>query len=115
VDGKKMAKVTITALGGGGGGIGANVVRWREQVGLPKPNEADLSKELKMLSIAGKDAPFVDFDNPSSPKADNRIVGLILPLDDATWFIKMIGPSELVGREKANFESFVQSFKLGAR
>jgi hypothetical protein len=46
--------------------------------------------------------------NPNSPQPNNRILGVIV---DSTWFIKMSGPDALVGAQKANFESFVKSFK----
>ncbi len=44
-----------------------------------------------------------------------RIVGMILLRPDATWFLKMTGPSEQVAREKANFETFAKSLRLGER
>jgi hypothetical protein len=111
-DGNKKARVTISVLGGQAGGVAANAARWRQQIGLPA---ADPLQGARTLTVAGKEATFVDLDNPGSAKADNRILGVILPVDGATLFFKMTGPSDLVGREKANFETFAKSFKIEAR
>jgi hypothetical protein len=114
VDGKKRAEVTLTPLGAGGGGVVANVKRWREQqLGLPPATEADMMKDVASIRAAGKDAPYVDLANPKSPLPNNRILAVIIPQGGTTWFVKMTGSDELVGRQKANFEAFVRSFKLG--
>ena len=34
------------------------------------------------------------------------------PEEQKTWFFKMTGPVDLVGRQKQNFEAFLKSFQL---
>lgn len=114
-EGGKKASVTLTPLGGGAGGWMQNVERWRGQVKLPKLSEAELARQVSDLEVAGVPAKYVDIDNPEAPVADNRILGVILPLPDSTWFFKMMGPSEVVGRHKGEFEALVKSVKLGAK
>lgn len=106
-DGGKPASVTITSLGGGAGGLEANVNRWRGQIGLPPLPEAEVRKLVAPLVVAGKENSYVDLAGSTS-----RILAVIVPRDDATWFIKMTGPPELVGKEKKHFEDFAQSVRF---
>jgi hypothetical protein len=41
-----------------------------------------------------------------------RILGVIVPRGDHSWFVKMRGAASAVAREKSNFEAFVRSLKL---
>ena len=70
-----------------------------------------MTKEVATWDIAGAQARYIDANNPGA----NCILGVILPLGEQTWFFKMTGPSEVVGRHKAEFESYVKSLKLGAK
>lgn len=109
-EGPARARVTITALQGNGGGVLFNLKRWRQdpgQAALPPIADADILKQAQTLPIAGVQATYADYSGK-----DVRILGVILPLREKTWFIKMIGPPDLVGRQKASFEAFVQSFRL---
>jgi hypothetical protein len=106
-EGGKTANVTVSSLGGGAGGLEANVNRWRGQVGLPPLSEADVRKLVTAIPVAGKECSYVDLAGATS-----RILAVLVPRDDATWFIKMTGPPELVGKEKKNFEAFAQSVRF---
>jgi hypothetical protein len=110
-DDRNRAEITITSLSGKAGGVIGNIVRWREQVGLPATSEAEIRRQIKVLPTAGVEANYVDLASPPGKK-DARILGAIVPLEQNTWFIKMTGPTDLVGREKANFEAFVKSLQL---
>jgi hypothetical protein len=106
-DGGKTATVTITSLGGGAGGLEANINRWREQVGLPRLADEEVRKLVTPIPVAGKECSYVDLAGATS-----RILAVIVMRDDATWFIKMTGPPELVGKQKKNFEAFAQSVRF---
>lgn len=103
--------ITLTPLGGGGGGILANVKRWRDQVGLPAVPEAELENSLQKVKVAGlgNDVAVVDVGNPNKNK---RIVGAIFTHDETMWFVKMSGTFDSVGQAKADFDGFVQSMRL---
>jgi len=53
-----------------------------------------------------------------SPHADStgpqRMLGAILPHGQWMWFFKLVGPPELVGRQKENFEQFIRSITFAA-
>jgi hypothetical protein len=120
----KSAKVTISRLGSGGGGLIANIIRWREQVGHEKIDVRDpavvemakkeIEKELLTLMVDGEKTPYVDLKNPDPKKTDaDRTLGVIAERGPVTWFFKMQGPAPLVEEQKAAFEAFVQSVKFG--
>lgn len=112
----KTAEVTVTPLDGRGGGLLANVNRWRKRdLQLEPITEAELGQHVHTLRVADQDASYLDLSGPESAGAHRpRVLAVIAPRDDKTWFFKMIGPADLVGAQKAAFEAFVQSFTFGA-
>jgi hypothetical protein len=120
-EGDQSAKVTISNLQGGGGGILRNVNRWRVmQLRLPQINQTQLDQDLKPLKIGDLNAKYVDLTgkyvstkHDEKPlREDDRILGVILVHDDQTWFFKMRGPPQLVGDHQQEFEEFVQSVRF---
>lgn len=111
-DGKNKAVVTLTPAAGD---LAANINRWRAQVELPELPDAEIHRALAELPIPGIKNHYVDLANPRGPASKNRTLGVIIPLGEATWFIKMIGPLDWVGQNKTAFETFVKSFKRDAR
>lgn len=103
-----MAAVNISTSAGDGGGVAANLNRWRNQLGLPplSPQEAadafdaprpDAPRQL--VDITGKIA---STGNPV------RLVAAIVPVGGQTWFYKLMGHPDLVGKQKEAFIQFVQ-------
>ena len=110
---EEMAEVTLTPLPGRAGGIGANLNRWRQQVGLKDLEEEDLVHELKFIEIAGDKGVVVDFSNPKhGDRKKARILGAVFLRDGVTWFLKMTGPIDLVGAQRPAFEAFAKSIRF---
>lgn len=108
-EGNAVGDVSISALSSGGGGLLANVNRWRGQAGLAPTDEATLAKEAKILTLSkGQKATVVDLGG-SGP---NRILGAIVPDGDKSWFFKLTGPDALVVKERENFLGWIQSVVL---
>jgi hypothetical protein len=107
----KGVSVTVSPLRGNGGGAALNINRWRGQIKLPRANDQELLALTNTLDLAAGKALYVDMENPKEPGAP-RVLGVMLPRPDYTWFLKMTGPSDVVGREKANFEAFATSLRL---
>jgi hypothetical protein len=108
-DGERAAEVTITIAGGD---LKTNVNRWRKQVGLADQSDAEMKKDLKTLTVAGDTAVYADLTAPGDEAGRKRILGVILNRKGTTWFFKMTGPADLVGKNKDAFEKFVGSVKF---
>jgi hypothetical protein len=107
-EGDKKAEVTLTSAGGN---LTSNLNRWRGQIGLPDLGRGEAEPSAVQLKVAGTDATYVDLKNPAGPAQKNRILGVIVPMGQTSWFIKMTGPIDWVGQNKEAFETFVKSFK----
>jgi len=106
------ADVNVSHSAGTGGGIEANVNRWRGQLGLSPLSEADLNQNLTPLDTGAGKAVSVDItgtDARTGQKA--RLVGIIIPQQTQTWFYKLMGDEKVVAAEKDAFLKFVQSAK----
>jgi len=100
-------EVTAISLGGAGGELLPNINRWRQQVGLAAITQDELNQQLKKIDIGSRSADYVEITG-----ATEAILGAIVPAGSETWFFKMKGATDLVSREKTNFESFVRSVRL---
>ena len=108
-DGARKAMVTLTPLRSAD--LVANVNRWRKDtLGMRPATPEEVESDARALTVAGIGAKYVDLVN-AQKKGDNRVLGVIIPTDDGAWVIRMFGPDDLIGREKANFETFLKSFK----
>jgi len=107
-EGERAALITVSPLSGPVGGVMANVNRWRAQLGLEPIDAGRLDTIARSIDVAGKPASAVDL----SGKTD-RLLGVIVPRGETTWFIKMKGPGDLVGEQKAAFDGFVKSIRFG--
>jgi len=110
-DGGHLAEISVVPLAGDGGGAAANVNRWRRQLGLDPLDDAQIRKELRNLDVASGKAPYVDLTG-RDPTGPQRILGAWIVHGSRTWFIKMKGSPELVGKQQAGFEAFVQSIRF---
>jgi hypothetical protein len=105
-----QADVNVSQMAGEGGGLAANVNRWRHQLGLDPVDGTDLDKLVTNVSTGGTPASMVDFtgtDAKTGKKA--RLVGVILPLAGQTWFYKLMGDETIVAQQKDAFIKFIQS------
>ncbi|MGH7992747.1 MAG: hypothetical protein ACREDQ_04470 [Limisphaerales bacterium] len=106
------AEVNVAELSGNGGGVLANVNRWRRQLGLPPATDADLATMTSSLAASGSSATVVDLTGADSNTGKTmQLVGVILPLSDQTWFYKLMGDDTVVAQQKDAFLKFVQSAK----
>ena len=111
----ESAQCYLTMLAGDGGGILANVNRWRGQMGLEPTDEAALAAALR-APFLGSEALVVDFSGTwsgmsgSEHGADYRLVGMLTIVGERAFFLKMVGPAELIGSEKRSFLALAASF-----
>lgn len=112
--GGAKAEVNVSALGGTGGGVIMNVNRWRGQLGLGQVSEEDFSKQAQTLDVGGTKATVVDLTGTDSKTGQkSRLIGVIVPQADQTWFYKLMGDGQVVEQQKDAFTKFVQTAKFG--
>jgi hypothetical protein len=119
VAGDEQATCHMSILGGTGGGLLANVNRWRSQIGLAPIGQEELAKLPRhkffnnpalLLDLKGRYAGM----SGGSGKEEWGLMGLLLVSPKGSLFLKMQGPSELLQKEKQNFLDLASSFRLEA-
>jgi hypothetical protein len=104
------ADVNVAEMGGEGGGLLANVNRWRGQLGLGAAGENDLPQMTQSLDVPDGKATLVDFAGVNAKTgAQVRLVGVVVPQNGQTWFYKLMGDEQIVTRQKDAFIKFIQS------
>ena len=107
-----QADVNVSNAGGTGGGVIANVNRWRAQLGLAPLPDADVQKSLTTLDAAAGKASVADLSGTDVRTGQaTRLIGVIVPQADQTWFYKLMGDDKVVESQKAAFIQFVKSAK----
>ena len=79
-----------------------------DTVGLEPGSEEQIKKDLQSIEAAGGKRPYVDIAGPSG----KRILAVVIETPRQTWFVKMMGPTALVGKQKPAFEALVRSLKF---
>ena len=106
------ADVNVAQLSGDGGGLLANVNRWRRQIGLDALDESGLGKLATSMDVTGGKATLVDMTGTDLRTSQpTRLVGIIVPINGQTWFYKLMGDASVVESQKAAFIQFVQGVK----
>ena len=100
------ADVNVSSSTGDGGGLAANVNRWRGQVGLPPVGEIP----TVTFEVAGGQAQLVDLSgNDAQSGKPSEIIGVVVTLPGQTWFYKLMGDATVVAAQKKAFTQFVKS------
>ncbi len=106
------ANVSMAVLQGDGGGLLENVNRWRGQLGLGLLEQKDLQTELKPVGGLGEDAHLVDINGTSRrSQLEERMVGVIVPQGELTWFYKLMGTPSVVEKSREEFLAYLPQWK----
>jgi hypothetical protein len=108
------AAVNVSSSTGDGGGLLANVNRWRGQLALePLKNDMELAHIVPEMDLPGDGhltvVDFIGTDSKTGQPA--RLVGAVVPQSGQTWFYKLMGDAKVVESQKAAFIQFVQGVK----
>jgi hypothetical protein len=98
IAGNGQAAVNVSSSAGNGGGLGANVNRWRKQLGLGELTGDELAKFVKTSGPA----TFVTLRGQSA-----SLVGAIVSQPGQTWFYKLMGDAPVVASQQEAFVTFV--------
>ena len=105
-----IGDLSIMELGGEGGGIVANVNRWRGQIGLNHLEENKIMEQTLIGESALGQYYKFKLDNKSNNKA---ILAAILPMIKSTLYIKLTASIDGVSEIEKDFNTFCSSFKPG--
>jgi len=117
VPGHDRLECYVTVLPGGGGGVTANLNRWRKQMGLAEMSDADVAALPRMRPVLGADAPLLlmdgTFKGPGMEKAADgfTMAAIALERGGTAIFVKMVGPSADVRAELDGFKSVCLSLR----
>lgn len=104
------ANVNVSSSPGSGGGLSANVNRWRGQLGLSPLSEDDVNALAKPIDTAAGKAMLVDMSGTDARTGQKaRLLAAIVPQGGQTWFYKLMGNEQVVDRQKDAFAKFVQT------
>ncbi|MCF6286216.1 MAG: hypothetical protein L3K26_13660 [Candidatus Hydrogenedentes bacterium] len=109
----------FTFLPGGGGGLKANLNRWRKQMGQEDLGD-DAIAALPTKPLFNQPAPFILIDGDyvgmgTDPKPDYRMYGLVLTYTDPqtqkeqAFFLKMTGPRTVLEGQESAFDTIASS------
>ena len=102
-----QAELSITAFPGDVGGLGANINRWRGQIGLPALGGQELQDQTMTKSVAGIESFIVWMQGDSA-----AILGAIVPRATETWFFKATGPAVTLEENRQAFVDFLETVKF---
>ena len=111
-----MAEITLTVLGGDGGGLAANINRWRGQCGLAPASDLEVAAYPK-VQIFENEATYVEmtgsYQGMGGPKIeDGGLYGAILNRGGRALFVKMTGPRQTIEAEREHFMTFMETLGL---
>lgn len=114
VAGDPSAECYLSTLSGEGGGLAANVNRWRTQMSLTPISDEEIAA-LPRVPWLGRKAVAVDFHGTwtgmsgDHNAANWRLVGYLLVEPVQSRFLKMTGPADVLEREMENFRALAAS------
>lgn len=107
-DNGATAAVNVSSSAGNGGGLPANVNRWRGQLGLAPENDIATTD----FSVNGGQAQMVDMSGTNAQSGQPaELIGIMVTGGDRAWFYKLMGDPKVVAAQKDAFTQFVQGVK----
>ena len=119
VPGQDRLECYVTVLPGGGGGIAANVNRWRKQMGLDAISDADVAA-LPTVKMFGVDAPYVEIDGTfkgagvETGAEGFTMAATVVERSGAAITAKLVGPAAAVRAEVERFKAMCSSLRDAA-
>ena len=109
--GNGATEIIVSKFAGLGGGLGANATRWRRSVGLDPVDDANADPG-QQVTLGGSSWTIHDYTGPAD--GGKRLIVALLDSNGQTWFFKLIGPTDAVGKVKPAFDQFLASVKVAS-
>lgn len=110
------AECYVTVLQGEGGGLEANVNRWRTQMSQG-PLTPDEIKALPKIHLLGLEATYLSIPGTfkgmggNADESNALLLGAIFIAQGHAVFVKLVGPADFVKGEEDHFKSFCESLR----
>lgn len=105
-------KVTVSKLAGDGGGLAANINRWRGQVGLKPLGDQDASGQPLRIADSTEEMQLFNLTSVDSVADSPGILAGVLPLRTETWYFKFSGPVGVLRKSEGVFAEFLRSVRI---
>ena len=108
-----MGDLSVMELGGDGGGLVANVNRWRGQIGL-EPLEKN---EIMAQAQRGENelGPYQIFQLTNDSSSDGAILAAIISMNNSTLYIKLTASNDGIKELEIDFKNFCSSIKYDTK
>ncbi len=107
---------------GAGGGVQANIDRWKKMV---RPAEGTKEEDAyKTTEFKVGDAKVTQFeaagtylfkktpmDTEAEPRADHKFIGVIFDTGKDVFFVRMVGPKKTMDANRKAFDEWLKNFK----
>jgi len=107
------ARLTLSSAGGG---IEANVQRWRGQFipgpNDPEPHESNVTLDGHQGTLVELAGSYSDMLNRNGPNRNWRMLGVAVDIGPTTYFVKLTGPAITVNPRKEEFLKFIESARM---
>jgi hypothetical protein len=113
--GDPEAECYLTILAGDAGGLGANVNRWLAQMGRAALGSAQMDA-LPHTRLFDRDAVLLEADGDftgmgGEARSAQRLIGILLVDPNGSAFFKLVGPADVVARERDAFLALARSLR----
>jgi hypothetical protein len=114
------AELVVFAFPGGAGSVEANLERWRklfkDKDGNPPKIDSKTVKgknvDVTRAETSGHYYPAQFGGTPDPDRADARLFGAIVAGDDASYYVRMVGPDKTMNKIRADFDAMLATLKL---
>ncbi len=107
----KQAEVSIAELANLSGKEAMLVNMWRDQTGLPALSDTEALKQLHPVTVGGETGSLFEVSGKRKEETF-RIVTAILHHPEGSWFFKLAGNADLVGKQQPAFLEFLKSIHI---
>ena len=105
-------RVTVSKLGGDGGGLAANINRWRGQLGFEPLDDKDVSGQPLKVTDSNEEMLLFNLTKLDSVDDTPGILAGVLPLKLETWYFKFSGPVSVLRKSEGLFMEFLRSVRI---
>lgn len=111
-EGNAQAAVNVSSSAGDGGGLAANVNRWRKQLGLGEISNDEIARAARSIETTSGKATLVEMSGKDARSGQPAaLVGAMVSQPGQAWFYKLMGDAKVVAAQKDEFARFVQEVK----